>query len=355
MRFRATTTIATGIIALFAIALVLTRGVVSDAHQNQTISYFSSDGANYLELYTTFYHDLDLEDNLALFMIGSPILFMKFANGELAIVQAMNLALMAWSLAVGMNCFKSGLGRRLFLAGSLLFPYFLFGFISLNKEIYGMASAIFLSSYMLRGKRCHLAVALLLAACSRYYMLAAVVMVLVTIPRKGAPQFLLMILVLLGLTILAPLTKEVIPGYSSDNLLEDSGGAGQVFAWVIDHYGYAIAYPAKYLALIPMRAYGFLQGSERSADGMEAVVSILTLCLLALAAKAWCQRRQINSHVKRLILAACVAPVPIMWTEIMHWRYYSFVYFLFLPAVILHFAEGAHEAASERLRDGHAS
>ena len=36
------------------------------------------------------------------------------------------------------------------------------------------------------------------------------------------------------------------------------------------------------------------------------------------------------------IVAAFVAPAPIMWAEIMHWRYYSFVYVFFLYALVLH-------------------
>ena len=39
------------------------------------------------------------------------------------------------------------------------------------------------------------------------------------------------------------------------------------------------------------------------------------------------------------VIAGLVAPVPIMWSEIMHWRYYSFVYFFFVFAIVLHGAD----------------
>ena len=39
--------------------------------------------------------------------------------------------------------------------------------------------------------------------------------------------------------------------------------------------------------------------------------------------------------VKRLIVAGFIAPIPIMWSEILHWCYYSFVFF-YLFAIISH-------------------
>jgi hypothetical protein len=53
----------------------------------------------------------------------------------------------------------------------------------------------------------------------------------------------------------------------------------------------------------------------------------------------------------RLVVAGLVAPIPIMWSEIMHWRYYSFVYFFFLYAIVLDRRErrssGARHAVSQ--------
>ena len=55
-------------------------------------------------------------------------------------------------------------------------------------------------------------------------------------------------------------------------------------------------------------------------------------------------RRLLSPMVSRLIVAGFVAPVPIMWSEIMHWRYYSFVYFFFLYAVVLNMEERVRAA-----------
>jgi len=116
------------------------------------------------------------------------------------------------------------------------------------------------------------------------------------------------------------------------------------FSSLIDSFGYILAYPVKYLVLIPMRAYGFFLGSGRTTDPMEAVVSIESLLALLLALGILFRHRLRNPLSARLVVAGLVAPMPIMWSEIMHWRYYSFVYFIFLYAIVL----DRHEKRSSR-------
>ena len=335
-------------LVLLLVMLVTLRSTLLAAHLDEAIDYVASDAATYFSLYDGFYSDLDLAENPALFMIGSPILLMKLWNGNLFAIQMCNLVLMGISLKVAFNCFATQRGRLAFLAGALAFPYFLFGFLSLNKEVYAMCSAIFFASYLMRGHRLHLATALLLAACARYYMLIALLVLIPLIPRDGRPRYRLIAALLVGISLAAPLVKVLVPGYSAEGLLEDSGALGPAFSKVVDSFGYAPLYPIKYLALIPMRAYGLSIGSGRAADAMEAVVSLTTIVMVAFATRILRGRKPPSAVVNRLIVAGFVAPIPIMWSEIMHWRYYSFVYFFFLFAVVVRYFDKRRSSTTPR-------
>lgn len=316
--------------------LVGLRDALQQAHADESIQYFASDAATYWELYQDLYESVDLGESLGLFLIGSPILFMKLTEGNLFWIQLADLALMGVTLWTALDCFATQRGRMLFVTGTLVFPYFLFGFLSLNKEVYAMCSAIFFASYMVRGLRTHLVAALVLAACARYYMLAALVSLLFLVPRKGEPRLGWAIGLLLAISLAAPFATSSVTGYSAEGLLDVSGVLGKVFSEAVDAYGYAIVYPIKYVALIPTRLYSFLLGSDRFADAMEAVVSVVSLVAFVLGCRLLLIRRAVRSVVRKLVLAALLGPIPIMWSEIMHWRYYSFVYFFFLFAIVLH-------------------
>ena len=341
IRFRYSTLWLIGaLVVLFGVLLAL-RGALQQAHLDETIEYVASDAATYYELYHDLYEGVDLGESLGLFLIGSPILFMKLAEGNLFWIQLADLALMGVTLRVALDCFATRRGRLLFVAGALVFPYFLFGFLSLNKEVYAMCSAIFFASYLVRGLRAHLVAALLLAACARYYMLAALVSLLFLVPRKGEPRLGWAVALLVALSLLAPVATSSVSGYSAEGVLEVSGVLGKLFSEAVDAYGYAIVYPIKYVALIPNRLYSFLLGAERMADTMEAVVSVVSLVAFVFGCRLLLTARPVRLLVRKLVLAALLAPIPIMWSEIMHWRYYSFVYFFFLFAIVLH-GEAVH-------------
>lgn len=342
------------IFCLLLVLLVMLRDELLAAHIDETIQYLSSDAATYFSLYEDLYAQVALDENPALFLIGSPILFMKLAEGNLFVIQACNLALMCLTLRVALDCFSTRRGRMAFMAGALALPYFLLGFLSLNKEVYAMCSAIFFASYIVRGKSIHFVFALLLAACARYYMLIAILSLLVLIPRNGHPRYRWIVALLVFISLAAPIAKSLVPEYSSEGLLDVSGASGLIFASIIDHYGYALVYPIKYLALIPQRAYSFLIGSDRAGDGMEAIVSIASFVVVVLAFRILLTKSSASPIVCRLIVAGFVAPISIMWSEIMHWRYFSFVYFFFLFAVVLHFVERRRLPSAQHIAPLHA-
>jgi hypothetical protein len=335
---------------LMLVILLAFRKALFEIHGTEIIDYFSSDAGNYFRAYQTLFLNVNLTEAPDLLLVGSPILFMNVVDGNLLLIQLWQLMLMCVSIKVGVDCFHTMRGRICFIMGSLVFPYFLFGFLSLNKEVYAMCATIFFSSYYLRGKWSHLFVALILAMIARYYMLIAFLMLFYLIPRLSKPRYWLILALLITISIAAPLVKSHIPGYSSEGLLEAPSRIGGISSGIIDSYGYWLFYPVKYFILIPMRAYSFFIDSTRNANAMEALVSILSLFMVILALYIVLIKKRIRPIVGKLILLGFVAPMPIMWTEIMHWRYYSFVYFFFMFALILHFVE-RHQTPLNQLKN----
>ena len=169
--------------------LALLQGTLTQAHRDETIHFVASDAATYWMLYEDIYADLSLLESPVLFLVGSPILFMKLVGGKLWIIQSLNLLLMTLVLKAAFGSLSSLGSRMAFLGGMLVFPYFLFGFLSLNKEIYAISAAILYGAYMIRGQRRHLLAALLVAAFARYYLLLALMALVFTLPRDGRPRY----------------------------------------------------------------------------------------------------------------------------------------------------------------------
>lgn len=329
-----------GLLAL----LVANRQTLVDAHIDESILKVASDATVYFDVYYALYEDLSLAESPALFLVGSPVLFLKLSGGNLFLVELCNLLLMMVSVFVALRALSTFRGRMLFLVMSMLFPYFAFGFLGLNKEIYAMSSAIFFGSYYILGKRSHLIFALLIGACARYYMLIALLTLLFTVPRVGPVRYGRMLAVLAAASMAAPLAALFVPQYSAEGLLEGASFASTLFSTLINNFAYGVAYPLKYLVLIPSRAYAFLVGA--SEDAMGGMVSILSLVVLFWAlAILRDRRRPADPLIKRLVIAGLAAPIPIMWSEIMHWRYYSFVYFFFLYAIVLNGEARARRAS----------
>lgn len=338
MQVRPSSLLLASLLAVMALTLLALSSTLLMAHQSESIHYVASDAATYFDLYESLYADAPLSETLTLLLVGSPILLMSLARGELLLVQTVNLLVMALTLRVALNCLPSGTSRISFLCAALLFPYFLFGFLSLNKEIYAMCSAIFFACYVVRGRLTHLAAALILAACARYYLLVALLVLLLLVPRQGSVRWGLVALTMLLISIAAPSVKEFVPGYSSEDVLEVSGVTGRLFSLAVDSYGYFLVYPLKYLVLIPSKAYGLFIGSDRLGDPMEAIVSLVSIVAFVTACRIAFRRgpRRAEPLVRRLVMTGLIAPLPLMWSEIMHWRYYSFVYFFFVFAIVLH-------------------
>lgn len=335
MRLQSSNLVLYALFLVLLIVLLVFRDALYLAHVDESIIYLSSDGSVYFSSYQTEFYDKDIMENWEVFIRYSPTLFMMLADGNLFYVQLFNLFVMLVALRAVLGCFSSLASKMIFLFFTIIFPYFILGFLSLNKEVYAMSAAMFYISYMTRGRFIHLIFAIFFAMCARYYMVASIAMLLFCVPRHRAPRWVLIGLGLVVISFAAPNIKQFIPQYSSENLLDSSGATAGIFDGIISSYGYALLYPVKYALLPLIRPYGFLIGSTHDAIG--AIVSALSLIAIGLVGWKLFSGARIEPIVKRLIVAGFVAPIPMMWSEIMHWRYYSFVYFFFLAALVLDF------------------
>jgi hypothetical protein len=319
---------------LLALVLWTCSDALFAAHTNGLIYYFSSDGGEYYRLYEMLYADVELLDSPTLFMVGSPILMLKLADGQLWVVQLVNLALMAYTLRTAVDCLPDFRSRIQFVIGTLVFPYFVFGFLGLNKEVYAMSSAIMLCAYYTAGKRRHLAMALFLGGLARYYMLLSILFLIITVPRTKPPRYRTIVAAALAISFLGPIAKSLIPDYSKEEVLDVAGLTGVIFTAMIDHGAYFIAYPIKYLFLLPQRVYSWFIDPTRESNAMEACVSLLTMFVMFRIALLVKSQRFRESQAFKLVVVGAVAPLPMMWSDIMHWRYFSFVYFFYLFALV---------------------
>ena len=318
-------------------ALFALKDILVSAHIDRAIQHVSSDGASYFAQYEKVWDEVPLRERPLVLLTGTPIVLMKIAHGELLLVLIGNLLLMGVTLRAALNSLPS-LGPRLaFLLGALIFPYFGFGFLSLNKEVYAMCSAIWFGSYWLSGKKRQLWISVLLGAAARYYMGFAILFLAIVFPRRRRPRHWLAAAALLVISIVAPLVKSRIPGYSSTNVLDGAGTTSLLFAAAVDYHLYGVIYPIKYLSLIPARIYSLAIGLGRPSDPMEAAVSALTLALLLPGLFVLIFRRSRAPTAVVFVLMALLSPIPIMWTDIAHWRYFSYVYFFLLFAAVFYF------------------
>ncbi len=172
-------------------------------------------------------------------------------------------------------------------------------------------------------------------------MVASILFIFCVFPRDKRPRYWLAVASLLGISFIGPMVKGHIPGYSAgEQILDSAGRAGALFAHIIDWYGYALLYPFKYFLLIPMRIWSLVSGLGRAQDPMEAFVSVVTLGIIFCAVVVFVRSKGDSIdrlRIRNLVMMGFLAPIPIMWTEITHWRYYSFVYFFFLFAIALRF------------------
>jgi hypothetical protein len=139
LRLRWSSFVLAAIFALLGVLLLLLQDVLLAAHVDESILAFASDASVYYAAYERYFSEIDILRSPELALVGSPILFLRLADGNLLWVQGFNLAVMFLALATATRCLQTFQGRLAFVGLSLLFPYFAFGFLGLNKEVYAMS------------------------------------------------------------------------------------------------------------------------------------------------------------------------------------------------------------------------
>lgn len=317
---------------ILAIALV-TADSVRAAHEDGRILEFLSDATVYYKHYQERYTGLDALSNWTVFLRASPVLLMILFHGNLLWVQLLNASIMMFSLLVSQRCFERVETKIFYILACLIFPYFSFGFLGLNKEVYALSSAMLFAAYLKSGSLRIFLLSLLLALMARYYMVAPLIMLALTFPKGRAPRFYIPGLALVLISLIGPVAKSFVPQYSYLNLIDGSGKTAYILSFVIDNFGYTFIYPIKYIVLLLVRPFGFLFAGN--GDAVGAVVSLLSAAALAVSLSLTLRPLKAPQYVGIFVLAGMLAPIPMMWSEIMHWRYYSFVYIFFLFSICL--------------------
>ncbi|MGQ3076554.1 MULTISPECIES: hypothetical protein [Rhizobium/Agrobacterium group] len=312
----------------------LTSDVVKAGHADGRILAYLSDATVYHKHYVDRFANAGVLENWTTFLRASPILMMMLFDGKIILVQLLNALVMMICLLASQRCFKTERVKFLYLFFCMVFPYFSFGFLGLNKEVYAMSSAMLYSVFIVSGAKRFLIASLVLALMARYYMLAPLIMLMLIFPRHRPPRYYLAGLSLVLVSIIGPLAKTMVPEYSYANLLEGSGRTAVIFSTLIDNFGYAAIYPIKYMILILVRPFGFFFAGN--GDSVGAVVSVLSCIAGALAIYVFAKAKRNHREIGLFVLAGLLAPIPLMWSEIMHWRYYSFVYFFFIFAICIY-------------------
>ena len=136
-----------------------------EAHIDGAAYWFSSDGPQYYRMYLSYielnYFDSDFIrfSNPLLYVligVGLPSLTLWCTNGGMWLTNLFNVLFLFWGLLALLKCLPGysntvGYIRWKFLGYFMFFPYVLPGIVSINKEVFCLASALFFSAYFLDG------------------------------------------------------------------------------------------------------------------------------------------------------------------------------------------------------------
>lgn len=329
------------LLPIITILLYTFDGALTAAHENHDIAYFAADAPVYYEIYTQF-GDENISENLWLLLNGFPVIELLLSNGSIFTTSIFNLIVVFVAITAWLGSFN----RKEFTFNPvlviLIFPYLSLGFFSLNKEVFVMSSILLFIRYWLRGGYGYLFMAFVVAWMGRYHMAIVIIFLFAVFPRDRSPRIRLAITSLFFISIAAPFLKSFIPGYSSEGLIDQSVGViMKIFIDMVDSYLYFIIYPFKFIALAMFRFYGvFVAANEDAANSlvMEAYISLLSVAIATYSFWLYMFRRRSLCYTsKALFLMGFLSPIPILWSDIGQWRYYSFTYFLFSAGLIVHF------------------
>ena len=326
-------------------------------HIDGAAYWFSSDGPQYYRMYLNYielnYFDSDfirLSNPLlyVLIGVGLPSLTLWCTNGGMWLTNLFNVLFLFWGLLALLkslpgNSNTVGTIRWKFLGYFMFFPYVLPGIVSINKEVFCLASALFFSAYLLNGDRKHLFLTLLSAFLSRYFLVVVYLVVVVAIScsdiinRRWFKGSLAICALMFSLVVPALFNIEY-PGYSIEANLDSYGTANNYFISLQKLGLYFLVYPLKLFALASSKLLNFFKGTldftDRPADHMELLVSVYSVIIMTIAGFLLATRK-LNDISKRFIWLGFLSPYILAWVPTYHWRYYIFSVVFWLTGILL--------------------
>ncbi|MEW6996844.1 hypothetical protein AADZ86_03940 [Colwelliaceae bacterium BS250] len=309
----------------FTFLIVILKDFIQLIHEDGRAYWLSSDGATYLEHY---YRISKMEIPMLMWVqlaaVKTPILLLLLTGGTVWPMLLLACATFFFSLY---SCTKYLERKRLsFIVTILLIPYVLFGFFAINKEIYLISSVLFFMTYYKSQNKKYLLFCILVLFLSRYYMLIVYMFCLVVFPvKKEKIRWNIILLSMLFISAVAPIIlKGGITGYSAGGLLEGAGAASSISGELIRKYLYIFIYFPKYILLILSRYWtAYTSGifGEIRGNLLGLLVAIYTTILFIVAFK---RKHYYKSYNFRFLMMTLLAPVPLMFNDIFHWRYYVF-------------------------------
>lgn len=308
---------------------------IEDLHVNGLIYWISSDAPVYYNS-AEIYSIEDFLENPHYFLNLMPVFIYNMVGGllnYLIFVSILGFFIFFYSLE-----FIDKRFRVIYLIVLIIFPYTSLTYFSINKEIFAFLSAILLACYYNKQVVYILFFSLVLAFFARSYLLLTYVLMLFLFPVNGSrkPRWNFLLLFFLCISIVPFLISSFVGFGTKDLIQSDAGGAAIYFSSLILNGWYIAIYFAKYIILMLSKGYqGFNVGfdfSGRLQDAHEFFVSLLSsLFFIAAISRHLLAKYSIkeNKNDSRFLYLALFSPIILLFSDIFHWRYSSFV-FVFL-------------------------
>ncbi|WP_418113766.1 hypothetical protein RJD40_00870 [Vibrio scophthalmi] len=325
------------LIAFFLVSfvIVLLFNVIQQAHVNGVAYWFSSDGGEYYRLYVLYSSsEFTYFEKARLLITGVPVLLLLLFDGNVVPVLLLCNVIFALSLMI--------YGRTVRLRNSFWFiviaimPPVSFGLFAVNKEILLVSGTLLFISYYISGSKRVLFFSIVVMFMCRSYMAVFFIYVLFVIPRSSMKiHYFRILFSMIIITILAPYVL-LSGGFGTDqNLLDNAGYIAHFFADEIRNGFYIFLYIPKYLYLMLIKVWGLymdgLFGGNKSIlrDFLTSIYSFSVMLFAVLS------RHKRKSYPFRFLVLGFLSSYPLMFSDIVHWRYYIFSLLFFITYLVL--------------------
>ena len=313
-----------------SLSLVMLTDTIQTIHLNGQAYWFASDPGEYMRLYEVYSYAGGFTDHaLKLSIVGAPILMLLISGGIVSPILILANTVFFFSLYSCLKYISNGKG--VFFLLMVVNPVILFGFFAINKEIFLISSILLLLAYYRSLSTKYLLLCVALIVFSRAYMLVVILFLLLVFPPGDkVVRWKLLVVAVVFASLIAPFILGSGKLGTGGDLLKDSGIGARFFSTAISNYLYGLVYFPKYLFLMLMRAWSaYVSGfvGEYKSNLRDLLTSLYSFGIFIYTI--------INVHYYRslnfkYLMMAIWAPLPLMFSDIAHWRYYIFVIPFFL-------------------------